>query len=136
MEESTPDAAWISRLVWDAASAAAVGDHHAAERLVAELINADDDGASLRIAATGWAALVAEHVCSGVAGYRFRATVESPDDKTDIFAAVVCAVGNRDCAGGIALLNEIGPARCFDVAMLLLYGAGSALASGYRSGRR
>lgn len=136
MEESIPEAAWIRRLVWDAASAAAVGDHQAAQRIVSELLDADTDGTSLRIAATGWAALVAEHVSGGVAGYRFNANVEVKDDKTETFAAIVCAVGNRDCAGAIALLREVGHIRSVEVSTLLLYGAASALASGYRSGRR
>jgi hypothetical protein len=136
MEESTLDGAWISQLVWDAAAAAAVGDHHAAQQIMAQLVDADDDGTSLRIASTGWAALIAEHICSGVPGYRFKARLEQPDDKTEIFAAIVCAVGNRDCPGAMALLEAIGPIRALDVATLLLYGAGSVLGSSYRSGRR
>jgi len=136
MPEPIPDGELITRLVWEAASAAAVGDHDAAQVCVNQLVGRNAGGSWLHIAAVGWAALVAEHVSGGSTNYRFSSKIENPDEKTEIFAAIVCAVGNRDCAGATALLRQIHPVVAYDSAVLLLYGAGSALAAGYRTSRR
>ena len=135
MCEPTISADEVSRTCWRAATAAAMGHNGDVDQAVIELLDMAPDGLALRLTATGWAALVAQHVLGDAPPSHFSAHVQDDDgttcDATETFAAVVCAIGNGDGLGAAALLHDCEPDVAFGASMQLLAAAGAALANAW-----
>lgn len=130
MMNANPRAARITQTCLEAAAAVACCDNDRAEWLVYELISMTPGGHALRLAASAWAAVVADHIVTTKGPGSFSATIDNPDDEaSEIFAAVVCAIGNRDAKGAFGLMRDSEPAAFQRAAMQLLGAAGAALAA-------
>lgn len=133
MTTGSPQAKRIGKACWEAAVAMAVGDAYRADRLVMELLTLGSPGIGVRLAATGWAGIVAERIADGGPGGHYSAKVHEPDDVAEMFAAIVCAVGNADPCGALELMRDAEPEVVFATAMQLLAAAGASLAGTGRS---
>lgn len=118
----------ITEICWEAAAAAAVDDADLVDAYLIELLDMVPNGEAIGLAAIGWATLVADHIVGKGPGGQFSATIENPDEPTEIFAAVVCAVGNRDIRAALDLLGNSEPSDAFDAATQLLGSAAAVLA--------
>lgn len=119
----------VSEACVAAVAASAVGDAMEVDRLIGELLAMAPAGKALLLAATGWGSVVAQHVVGDGPGGRFTAQIDEPDDACEVFAAVVCAIGNGDDCGALDLLSDSDPKVAFSACLHLLVHAGEALAA-------
>ena len=118
----------IYRLCWEAAAAMSTEDDAVVDACLAALLAMRPRAVAVHLAATGWAAVVADYVVGDGPGGHFSSGIDGPDDATEIFAAVVCAVGNNDIAGAVNLMANSSPADAYEAALQLLATAGAAIA--------